>query len=333
MNNILFCKSLVTEGNLMTDYAYGAMGFYDLETLALVDNVAEKDFGIIGSSIVPNEKGSIINIPDIHLLNSNVATLPLNLSYSIIIKAVETEVPDNNEEEEEVLEEHDSTEVVTPTTNDVELVIIHNNVVPNGNWRQYITIPYADFNGDTDTLLSIIEDKLTHLSEVGRLDGIIVNQVDNGSITLYSSNTEQYIITTKSELLSITNRSSYKPVTLPYKLIELIDKNTNSWGIQHREEEDKWFEKVANVINDADVGLTTVISLRYVTTRKASVTHDEPIYNTLHIITTEELSADIMEMFEKEEESLLPGGDDQVTPIGDNTSPLNPGSGLGNLTP
>lgn len=272
MNNILFCTGLVTEGTLMDDYLAGALGFYDLETLGLTDNVSGKDFGIVGTSLL--DKESVINIPDIHLLNVVSATIPSNVNYGITITAAKSE--------------GESTD-----TNDVELIILHKNVAPNGDWRQFITIPYADFEGDTDTLLDIITVKLEDLSNKGKLEGVTINST-NG-IQLNISNIEQYEIITKSELLTVSNPSGYKPVVTPAKIVNLIDKNTASWGIWHREEDDDWFK--AAILNANSSELNTVISLRYVTSRKASVTHDEPIYNTLHILTTTALSETIMAMF------------------------------------
>lgn len=273
MNNILFCKSLVTEGTLMDNYSAGALGFYDLKTLQLAANVSGKDFGIVGTSLLNKE--AVINIPDIHLLNVVSATIPSNVNYSITIAAAESE--------------GESTD-----TSDVELIILHKNAAPNGDWRQFITIPYADFNGDTNTLLDIITAKLEDLSKKGKLEGATIDTT-NG-LKLYISNTEQYEIITKSELLTISDPSGYKPVVTPAKLIDLIDKNTASWGIWHREEDDDWFKAITPKVSSN--GFDTIISIRYVTSRKASVTHDEPIYNTLHILTTTALSETIMAMFE-----------------------------------
>lgn len=281
MNNILFCTSLVTEGTLMDDYSAGALGFYDLETLGLTDNVSGKDFGIVGTSLL-NKAASVINIPDIHLLNVVSATIPLNVSYGITIEAAKLE--------------EESTD-----TSDVELIILHKNVAPNGDWQQFITIPYTEFKGDTDNLLNIIVAKLKDLADKGKLEGVQVNDVANGVIQLYISNIEQYEIITKSELLTISDPSGYKPVVGPAKLIDLIDKNTASWGIWHREEDDDWFKAIMPKVSSD--GFDTIISIRYVTSRKASVTHDEPIYNTLHILTTTALSETIMAMFETPESS------------------------------
>lgn len=263
MNNILFCTSLVTEGTLMDDYSAGALGFYDLETLELTDNVSGKDFGIVGASLLNKE--SIINIPDIHLLNVVSATIPLNVSYGITIEAAELE--------------EESTD-----TSDVELIVLHKNVAPNGDWRQFITIPYAEFEGDTDNLLDIIVARLNDLADKGKLEGVQVNDVDDGVIQLYVNNIDQYEIITKSELLDISDPSGYKPVVVPTKLIDLIDKNTASWGIWHREEDDDWFKAVSQ--NVATNEYDTIISIQYTNLRKAGVTHDGPILRTLHIITT-----------------------------------------------
>lgn len=269
MNNILFCTSLVTEGTLMDDYSAGALGFYDLETLALTSNVSGKDFGIVGTSLL-DKAASVINIPDIHLLNVVSASIPLNVSYSITIGAAELE--------------EESTD-----TSDVELIILHKNAAPNGDWRQFITIPYADFNGDTDTLLDIITAKLEDLSKKGKLEDVTIDTT-NG-LKLYISNTEQYEVITKSELLTISDPSGYKPVVVPAKLIDLIDKNTASWGIWHREEDDDWYKAVgAKVVVDE---YDTIISIQYTNLRKAGVTHDGPILRTLHIITTEETASAI----------------------------------------
>ena len=273
MNNILFCKSLVTKGTLMDNYSAGALGFYDLKTLELTANVNGKDFGIVGTSLL--DKESVINIPDIHLLNVVSATIPSNVSYGITITAAESE--------------GESTD-----TNDVEFIILHKNVAPNGDWRQFITIPYVEFDGNTETLLDIITAKLEDLSKKGKLEGVTINST-NG-VQLNISNTEQYEIITKSALLTVSNPSGYKPVVAPAKLIDLIDKNTASWGIWHREEDDDWFKAITPKVISNE--FNTVISLRYVTSRKASVTHDEPIYNILHILTTTALSGTIMAMFE-----------------------------------
>ena len=278
MNNILFCTSLVTEGTLMDNYSAGALGFYDLKTLELTDNVSGKDFGIVGTSLL--DKESVINIPDIHLLNVVSATIPSNVNYGITITAAESE--------------GESTD-----TNDVELIILHKNVAPNGDWRQFITIPYVEFDGNTETLLDIITAKLEDLSKKGKLEGVTIDTTDG--LQLNISNTEQYELVTKSELLTVSDPSGYKPVVSPAKIIDLIDKNTASWGVWHREEDDDWFKDVSSKVSSAEYD--TVISLRYVTSRKASVTHDEPIYNTLHILTTTKLSATIMAMFEPSESS------------------------------
>lgn len=278
MNNILFCTSLVTEGTLMNNYSAGALGFYDLETLELRANVSGKDFGIVGTSLL--DKESVINIPDIHLLNAVSATIPSDVRYSITIAAAESEGESNN-------------------TSDVEIIILHKNVAPNGDWQQFITIPYADFNGDGNTLLDIITTKLKDLSKKGKLEGITIDTT-NG-LQLNISNTEQYELITKSELLTISDPSGYKPVVSPAKIVDLIDKNTASWGIWHREEDDDWFKAIMPKVSSD--GFDTIISIRYVTSRKASVTHDEPIYNTLHILTTTALSKTIMAMFETPESS------------------------------
>ena len=92
------------------------------------------------------------------------------------------------------------------------------------------------------------------------------------------------------------------PVYAATKCKEIIDKNTASWGIWHREEDDSWLSTVIDEFNQL-INVDTIISIRYVTSRKASVTHDEPIYNTLHIITSTSIGRNIMAMFEPSESS------------------------------
>lgn len=289
MNNILFCTSLVTEGTLMDDYLAGALGFYDLKTLELTDNVSGKDFGIVGTSLL-NEAEAIVNIPDIHLLNVVSATIPSNVEYNITIAAAELEEPSTD-------------------TSDVELIILHKNAAPNGDWRQFITIPYADFNGDTDTLLDIITAKLEDLSKKGKLEGATIDTT-NG-LKLYLSNTEQYEVITKSKLLTISDPSGYKPVVSPAKIVDLIDKNTASWGIWHREEDDDWFKAITSKVVSNE--FNNVISIRYVTSRKASITHDELVYNTLHILTNDEvISEAIMAMLKTNNDSSAQGGNKNI---------------------
>ena len=137
MNNILFAKNIIAGGDFFDNSEQGSIGFYDLDTLALTDNVSGKDFGILNQTPLTNI--SVINIPDIHVLNVVSSKLPSNNRNSISIGA--------------------GSDIDETDTSDVALIILHNNVAPNGTWRQFITIPYNEFNGDTSTLLSIIFNK------------------------------------------------------------------------------------------------------------------------------------------------------------------------------
>lgn len=295
MNNILFCKELITSGTFADSLDNARLGFYDIDTLELTDSVVGKDFGIIGSTYGINGGPEVINIGDIHPIKVISSTLNLNVSYAIVIEAASSEA----EETEEETEETEETEEVAPDTSDVEILIIHKNADTTRPWRHFITIPYADFNGDTDTLMGLVNDKFEELVGLGQIE-IAQSSYSTGTLTLYFSNEEQYEIKSKSSLISITGPTGYLPVT-SNKIVKLLDKNIASFGIWHREEDDDWYKAVGQKVVDDE--FNTVISLRYVTSRKASVTHDEPIYNTLHILTTTALSEDIMAMFEPAESS------------------------------
>ena len=280
MNNILFATNIITEGDFFDNSEQGSIGFYDLDTLALTDNVSGKDFGILNQTPLTNI--SVINIPDIHVLNVVSSELPSNNRNSISIGA--------------------GSDIDETDTSDVELIILHNNVAPNGTWRQFITIPYNEFNGDTSTLLSIIFNKISTLFKNGNLDGTNGVRFSSNTVSILIDPVEQYNVITKSSYLSITGPIAYLPVYAAIKCKEIIDKNTASWGIWNREEDDSWLPTVIDEFNQL-INVDTIISIRYVTSRKASVTHDEPIYNTLHIITSTSTGRNIMAMFEPSESS------------------------------
>lgn len=286
MNNILFCKELITSGNLADTLDNAQIGFYDIDTLELTDSVVGKDFGIVGSTYGINGSPGVINIGDIHPLKVVSSTLNLNVSYTIAIEAASSEAEETEEETEE-------TEEVAPDTSDVEILVIHKNADTTRPWRHFITIPYSDFNGDTDILMGLINDKFEELVGLGQIE-IAQSSYSTGTLTLYFSNDEQYEIKSKSSFISITGPTGYLPVT-SNKIVKLIDKNIASFGIWHREEDDDWYKAVgAKVVDDE---FNTIISIQYTNSRKSGVTHDEPILRVLHIITTSEVAETINAMF------------------------------------
>lgn len=296
MNNILFCTTLIDSGSIADSFASpdsGLLGIYDLETLDITtSSLAGKDFGLIGSTIGVNGSPGVLNIGDIHPLKIVSSTLPLNVSYSIVIAAA-SEEPSDNEEENDI----DSN--TPPAEEDVELFIIHRNADPSTHWRNIITIPYPDFDGDTSTLMGIINDKIEQLVEYGNLE-LASSIYNDGTLTLYFSNSDQYIITSKSKYLTITGPSGYLPLTTN-DLVKLIDKNAASFGIEHREYDNYWYRTVAQYIQSNDAAYDSVISIRYTAPRKSGVTHDELIYQTLHILTTEDNVSAIMAIISNEE--------------------------------
>lgn len=303
MNNILFCKELVTSGMLADNLSDAQLGFYDLDTLELTDSVAGKDFGIIGSTYSINGVPGVIDIGDVHPLNVVCATLPLNVSYTIVIEEAESE-----EEEEEETE---------PDASDVEILVIHKNADTTRPWRHFITIPYAYFNGDTETLMGLINDKFEELIGLGQIE-IAQSSYSTGTLTLFFSNNEQYEIKSKSSLISITGPTNYLPITLN-KIDQLLDKNIASFGIWNREEDDDWYQAVGPkvVIDEYD----TIITIRYISPRKNSITHGELLYKLLHIICTSEVSEEILAMFQSEDEESpsqnIPTSNDAPSEIGD----------------
>ena len=219
MNNILFCKELITSGNLADSLDNAQLGFYDIDTLELTDSVVGKDFGIVGSTYAINGSPGVINIGDIHPFKVVSASLPLNVSYTIVI-----EEADESEEETE------------SDTSDVEILVIHKNADTTRPWRHFVTIPYSDFNGDTEVLMGLVNDKFEELVGLGQIE-IAQSSYSTGTLTLYFSNEEQYELKSKSSLISITGPTGYLPVT-SNKIVKLLDKHIASFGIWHREEDD-----------------------------------------------------------------------------------------------
>lgn len=283
MNNILFCKELITSGTLADNLDNAQLGFYDIDTLELTDSVVGKDFGIIGSTYSIRNSPGVINIGDIHPLKVISSTLNANVSYTIVIEAASSEAEETEEETEEV----------APDTSDVEILVIHRNADTTRPWRHFITIPYADFNGDTEVLMGLVNDKFEELVGLGQIE-IAQSSYSTGTLTLYFSNSEQYEIKTKSSLLTITGPTGYLPVT-SNKIIKLIDKNIASFGIWHREEDDDLYKAVGPKVVDDEYD--TIISIQYTNSRKSGVTHDEFILRVLHIITTSEVAETINAMF------------------------------------
>ena len=82
---------------------------------------------------------------------------------------------------------------------------------------------------------------------------------------------------------------------------KLIDKYIQQFGINHREEDNSFYDELIKELNRAPVtilDLTSIVTLRFKNPRVASVTHDEDLYQTIHILTNEDTADKLSIIFD-----------------------------------
>ena len=71
---------------------------------------------------------------------------------------------------------------------------------------------------------------------------------------------------------------------------KLIDKHIQQFGINHREDDNSFYNKLIEEVKTGSVSivdLLSIVTLRFKNPRVAGVTHDEDLYQTIHILTNE----------------------------------------------
>ena len=82
---------------------------------------------------------------------------------------------------------------------------------------------------------------------------------------------------------------------------KLIDKHIQQFGINHREEDNSFYNKLIEELNKGSVqiiDLTSIVTLRFKNPRVAGVTHDEDLYQTIHILTNEDTANKLSTIFD-----------------------------------
>lgn len=82
---------------------------------------------------------------------------------------------------------------------------------------------------------------------------------------------------------------------------KLIDKYIQQFGINHREQDNSFYNKLIEELNKGSVqlvDLTSIVTLRFKNPRVASVTHDEDLYQTVHILTNEATANKLSTIFD-----------------------------------
>lgn len=82
---------------------------------------------------------------------------------------------------------------------------------------------------------------------------------------------------------------------------KLIDKHIQQFGINHREDDNSFYNKLIKELNEGSVkisNLTKIVTLRFKNPRVAGVTHDEDLYQTVHILTNEDTANKLSTIFD-----------------------------------
>lgn len=81
---------------------------------------------------------------------------------------------------------------------------------------------------------------------------------------------------------------------------KLIDKHIQQFGINYREYDNSFYNKLIEEVKTGEVNiidLTKIVTLRFKNPRVASVTHDEDLYQTVHILTDESTANKLSTIF------------------------------------
>lgn len=82
---------------------------------------------------------------------------------------------------------------------------------------------------------------------------------------------------------------------------KLIDKHIQQFGINYREYDNSFYNKLIEEVKTGEVNiidLTKIVTLRFKNPRVAGVTHDEDLYQTVHILTDESTANKLSTIFD-----------------------------------
>lgn len=287
MNQVIIAKGLVT-GDVSTLHSQPFMIGFSTDGKTLINTKTDTNCFLYSSLFVP----STTNKVDIKAID-----IPKNRSVSI------GTIPDGT----------DAKLIATLTiveNEGVDFNIIVSNDVPNDyKYSVHVDKVYTSDMGDyyENYVTPYVYPKLIAAVNKIRDRGyyIEIDEVSNeGDNTVMITILRQADLNLKvagKNIIDTTSADGKYFIGADKNVPKLIDKHIQQFGINHREEDNSFYNKLIDELDKGSVkivDLTKIVTLRFKNPRVASVTHDEDLYQTIHILTNEDTANKLSTIFD-----------------------------------
>lgn len=192
----------------------------------------------------------------------------------------------------------------------VDFNIIVSNDVPNDyKYRVHVDKAYTSDMGDymDNYVTPYVYPKLVAAVNKIRDRGYYIeiievsNEGDNTAMITILRQADLNLKVAGKNIIDTTNANNKYFISADTNVPKLIDKHIQQFGINHREEDNSFYNKLIEELNKGSVqiiDLTSIVTLRFKNPRVAGVTHDEDLYQTVHILTNENTANKLSTIFD-----------------------------------
>lgn len=279
MNQVIIAKSVAPKGMPLSIISAPYQIGFCVDDKTTTDDIINKDAVIISKNDMYNDTKSII--------------LPKNREVKYSLLPVEATT-------------HLDYELSLVANTSIDIYLIDSFYVPNDyKYNIHVDVTDVEDNDKIDeyitsifTQLNSIFSKLNSKHDEGHID---INEInfEDGKIHISLGVTVSPKLNIKLVGKNLVNVSESAPnfinVTNLYK--SLIDEHIQQFGINHREYDNNFYEKLINDIEPFNQDLSYLFIIRFKNPRAASVTHDEDLYQNVYILATNRVSTPLKTIF------------------------------------
>lgn len=188
-------------------------------------------------------------------------------------------------------------------------IIVSNDVPNNYKYSVYVDKVYTSDMGDylENYVMPYVYPKLEAAIHKMRDRGYYVdiddvsNKGDNTVVIRILHQADLNLKVAGKNIVDTTSADDKYFISSDINVHKLIDKHIQQFGINHREEDNSFYNKLIDELNKGSVkiiDLTRIVTLRFKNPRVAGVTHDEDLYQTIHILTDEDTANKLSTIFD-----------------------------------
>ena len=286
MNQVIIAKGLVT-GNVSSLRSQPFKIGVSTDGKTLINTKVDTNCFLYSSLFIPSTNGIYIKAIDIPKNRSvSIGTIPAgdDAALSATLTIVENEGVDFN-------------------------IIVSNDVPNDYKYRVHVDKVYtSDMENYMDDYVTpyvypklvAAVDKIKDKGYYIEIDEVARDDDNTVVINIYRQADLNLKVAGKN-IIDTTNANNKYFIGAVKNVPKLIDKYIQQFGINHREEDNSFYNKLIDELNRAPVtilDLTSIVTLRFKNTRVAGVTHDEDLYQTIHILTNEDTANKLSTIFD-----------------------------------